>query len=480
LNRCWFSFVPSSTTTSSASVPLVVDMHGYTGCAEHNPYYTGWKEKAEENGFVVVWPQGTQNLPGASDASASWNAGEWCCGASAGKIDDVGFLRKVVDNSASVFNIDRLRVYMAGHSNGCAMAQRMAVQASDIVAAVACHAMYLVAAPSGDFAPVAIMEIHGTSDSVVPYDANWGGALDNFEGWSELNQCQGSPIETTNDGYTLHAHRKCAEGSEVELITLPGVGHSPYQGSGGVAVDTTQLAWDFVQRFSKDTDSPAPTPAPTTETPTPTFAPTPVPTRAPTSDPTVTPTQEVTLAPTPTPTSAPTRAPTSVPTMVPTMKPSSGYHRIRKGRVGGRCREAGGDCETRCEGDEEVYAVRCCSDVSIAGWRLTEGVWHESNAWNTCERLSFSAARDFCSAQGGRLCTDDEVGRNLVRGTGCGFDSYLIWTSDECAPPSLLASRPVRRSQKRQQSLKPGFLEPKMENNLLQLTLPELSSRQEL
>jgi hypothetical protein len=148
--------------------------------------------------------------------------------------------------------------------------------------------------------------------------------------------------------------------------------------------------------------------------------------------------------------------------------------------VQGRCREAAGDCETRCARDEEVCAVRCCSDVSIPGWSLSEGVWHESDAWKTCERLPFSAARDFCSAQGGRLCTDDEVGRDLVRGTGCSFDSYLIWTLDECTPSSLIASRSARHSQKLQHSLKPGFLERNIENNLLQLTSPELGSRQEL
>ena len=42
---------------------------------------------------------------------------------------------------------------------------------------------------------------------------------------------------------------------------------------------------------------------------------------------------------------------------------------------------------------------------------------------------SFSDAEAFCIAQGGRLPTIIEIESQCVRGTGCGYDSSLIWSS---------------------------------------------------
>ena len=143
-----------------------MDLHGYTSCANEIRAYSGWQKIAEKNGLVIVWPQGTeviqthalvclcvcvcvscacvcvcvlefsclallfpcpdlhtlpQSLAGQLDAQPSWNAGPLCCGgSSAADIDDVAFLRMVVESTDGV---DQSNVYMAGHSNGCAMAQ---------------------------------------------------------------------------------------------------------------------------------------------------------------------------------------------------------------------------------------------------------------------------------------------------------------------------------------------------------------------
>lgn len=43
---------------------------------------------------------------------------------------------------------------------------------------------------------------------------------------------------------------------------------------------------------------------------------------------------------------------------------------------------------------------------------------------------TFDEANAFCASVGGRLCTATEVELGCVRGTGCGHDRDLIWTSD--------------------------------------------------
>src|SRR5262249_53012809 len=61
--------VPPSYTGRRA-VPLVLDLHGFgltVGLQEH---FSGFAQKSDEAGFIVVWPQGLH---------ASWN-GYGCCG----------------------------------------------------------------------------------------------------------------------------------------------------------------------------------------------------------------------------------------------------------------------------------------------------------------------------------------------------------------------------------------------------------------
>lgn len=60
--RCFYTYIPecakesSSSTTTTSVVPLVFDIHGGGSCPQFNLYYTGWKEKADENCFVLVLP----------------------------------------------------------------------------------------------------------------------------------------------------------------------------------------------------------------------------------------------------------------------------------------------------------------------------------------------------------------------------------------------------------------------------------------
>ena len=54
----------------------------------------------------------------------------------------MGFLRALVAKVGQSHGTVQKRVYVTGHSNGCAMAQRFANEASDLVTAVACMALY--------------------------------------------------------------------------------------------------------------------------------------------------------------------------------------------------------------------------------------------------------------------------------------------------------------------------------------------------
>lgn len=277
LERCWWQHTPAS-MAGKTNVPLVMDLHGYSACADTNPYYTGWRELADANGFAVVWPQST-NLMESTENKTSWNCGG-CCSAAAQKgIDDSGFLIKVV---SAVVNetkkIDEGRIYMAGHSNGCCMAQAMGVKYSNNVAAVGCHSFYLLEAVPAAYKPVPFIEVHGTADNTVPYELpaaflekslfsnpnSVTGAVSNEDVWAKLNGCGKngtngtlSPIITNpQDTMTVRTYNACSVG-EVALVTIAGAGHLPFKGK-DTNVSTTEYVWNFIKRYSRTNTSALP------------------------------------------------------------------------------------------------------------------------------------------------------------------------------------------------------------------------------
>ena len=274
-SRCWYTYMPSTT----ANVPLVIELHGLTVCAPYQSY-TGMRQKALLEGFAIAWPMGV---------SRSWNGGR-CCGDASNApltaqlgLDDVSFLRQVVSNILSAnTNVDPDRVYFAGHSTGCIMAQRMAIDASDIVAAVGCHAGYIMKqnypywnnaaqTPPSGFVPRPVMEIQGRLDPTVTWAPSlfyWPGALRNLGWWGQLLGCPGytagSPAPTTTytvsgEQYIRHQYTGCT-GHEAVLIELPNARHMPFQGQ-DTAIDTAQIAWDFMRRFSRNGELLPPPPA---------------------------------------------------------------------------------------------------------------------------------------------------------------------------------------------------------------------------
>lgn len=107
-SRSFNLHVPGS-YTGRFPVPLVLDLHGLGSNATQQAYISGFREKSDKVGFLVAYPQGI---------GGSWNA-YGCCGtADLSNIDDVGFLKAVVNQIASMGKINHSRVYITGLSNG--------------------------------------------------------------------------------------------------------------------------------------------------------------------------------------------------------------------------------------------------------------------------------------------------------------------------------------------------------------------------
>ena len=282
--RCYITHVPDSVTQDS-NAPLIVELHGWAGSAFETRALTEITQLADEVGAIVVHAEGiivdntTLDMGGNEE---SWNAG-YCCGDSLYyEIDDVDYLRTVIARTVENFPVDEQRIYITGWSNGCMMAQRMALQASDLIAAVACTSGYLSIHDAEGYVPVPVMEIHGFMDENAQYTntVNWGivdenrrnlesmqsGAIENMYDWAEYNGCEGGLPDRNEPGaiYSIQGFTNCAGGSEVALITVHTGGHNLYPndactpdlvwncfGSQGIW-DVNQMEWDFLSRFTKE------------------------------------------------------------------------------------------------------------------------------------------------------------------------------------------------------------------------------------
>jgi polyhydroxybutyrate depolymerase len=226
---------------------LVFDFHALFANTTLQSNRSGFREKADEEGFVIVWPQGVGN---------SWNAG--VIGSSMGGgdgLDDVAFARAVADAVEQVLPIDRSRIYATGHSNGGAMSHQVACDAADLFAAVVPVAFPLWPESQGGECtpsePVAVLQFSGLRDTTVPYDGNRNflPAPESNEKWAELNGCEGEPVRTlTQGGSFCDVYQQCADGVEVGLCSVQGP-HNVY--SNDDDLDVAELGWSFMSRFAR-------------------------------------------------------------------------------------------------------------------------------------------------------------------------------------------------------------------------------------
>ena len=236
LERCWDIYVPQG-INSSDQVPLLIDLHGFNNDPSKQRQTSKFDSLADKENFIVVWPEGIDK---------SWNAGEACCGeAVKQEVNDVEFLQKVIETTTLEYPVDQNRVYVSGLSNGCAMTQRLAMEASLQVSAVACMAHFLISPESSSYSPTPIMQLHGSADNVVAYTK----APENFRKWKEFNNCKGEPEETWRDGESFtQTYTDCDDSSQVAFTSIDGGGHGLYKDV-NTEVDTTAIAWEFLSQF---------------------------------------------------------------------------------------------------------------------------------------------------------------------------------------------------------------------------------------
>ncbi len=273
LERTYRLYLPGAFGDSPG---LVVALHGGTGNGKAMERLTlgGLNRLADQDSFIVAYPDGIER---------HWNDGRGLeqYRAQQEEVDDVGFISALIDALVEEFGVDPERVYVTGISNGGLMAQRLAIEASDKVAAIAVVAVPMsqvlreMPAPQR---PLPVLYIMGTDDPLAPWE---GGDLgpagrdslgkvlsmsETIQYWVTRNGCSGEPNiawepdREPEDGTRVRreSHTQCTDDAEVTLYVVEGGGHTwpggwqywPEESIGKTSrdIDANAIIWEFFKR----------------------------------------------------------------------------------------------------------------------------------------------------------------------------------------------------------------------------------------
>jgi polyhydroxybutyrate depolymerase len=230
--------------------PVVLDFHGFTSDAVQEVILSGMAEKADAEGFISMQPLGI-GIP------RSWNAGA-CCGlAVATEVDDIAFVRAILDEAAEKLCVDPRRVFATGMSNGGFFSHRLGCELSDRIAAIAPVAGTMGMTSCAPPRPVPVIAFNGTADPLVPYagsvELGFEAVETAFAGWAARDGCAGAPVETFAQGDArCLTHASCASGAAVTQCTIDGGGHTwpgglpiPPFGHTSTDLSATDAMWAF-------------------------------------------------------------------------------------------------------------------------------------------------------------------------------------------------------------------------------------------
>ena len=283
--------------------PVVLVFPGYSTSAEAVAFYnsnTRFETLADRDGFIVVYGNGLPNPPNAREKASMPHGGflQGCFAAHAGEGIDVQYVRQILAALQTELAVDKARIYATGISAGGGMSFVLALEAPDLVAAIApvvplpfqprgswlfgCH-------PRPGYDRVSIAMLAATDDPFISYKPGSsheypGAAYPGMEqtrdvwlaamGLSGPPEIDAFPDLVQGDSYTPQTgratstierqrYRRGPDGRELWYYKAEGMGHAwpnPTQSWNGIwerfgktnqDVDFADLAWAFFQRHAK-------------------------------------------------------------------------------------------------------------------------------------------------------------------------------------------------------------------------------------
>lgn len=257
--------------------PMVIYVHGGGGDMRA-AYMDGMDKMSDKHNFILAIPEGTGEVK-LGYLRGSWNGGKWETGECCGNTDDVGFISRMIDELERKVNVDGKRIYATGISNGGLMTNRLGCELSDKIAAIAPVAPAALMSNCNPSRPMPVIDIHGTADPANPPDGSEPSSIFGPSGilempykrmtpyqvvdvWKKINSCSDNQIAGYENGDARCViYNDCANGTEVELCMIEGMGHTYPSGSqylpestvGPVSYDISfNQIWEFFKKHPKE------------------------------------------------------------------------------------------------------------------------------------------------------------------------------------------------------------------------------------
>lgn len=256
LTRYYRTHVPTS-YSSNIPTPLIIAMHGGFGSGSQLEIQSELSVKSDQEGFIVIYPDGVKSLLGIR----TWNA-DGCCGYSqTNNIDDVGFIGNLLDSIISKYNINTDKIYATGMSNGAFMSYKLACELSHRIAAIAPVAGTMNVQNCSPTRQVPVIHFHSYLDTSVPQQGGTGTGPSNHYNppldsvltvWRTNNGCN-EPDTLQHDSDLMHLKWSgCTCNTNNELYLSYDGGHSWHGGQKTATgnetskvVSANDKMWDF-------------------------------------------------------------------------------------------------------------------------------------------------------------------------------------------------------------------------------------------
>lgn len=241
IKRDYIVHLPSN-LKSRSSWPVIIALHPAFASARNFERITQLHRVRGSENFIVVYPNGL---------SRSWNVGDCCGSARRRGMDDVGYMRAILKDLATIAPVQQ-RAYFTGFSNGAMLVYRTMCDAPDIVAAAApAGAMIRLSSSScrsGKNIP--ILHLHGERDRFAPYAGgqsafrrvgNQPRVDDGVAFFARKNSCGGVTSKVLLSDVTCRNWTGCSGRGDVSLCVVPKLGHLWPGGSSGMLGRTMDL-----------------------------------------------------------------------------------------------------------------------------------------------------------------------------------------------------------------------------------------------
>ena len=258
----------------AAPAPVVVGLYGRGSTIEALRSSLHLDATADREHFVVVYPDAVNH---------DWSYGRPIINpmpaVNGEPADDVGFIRKIIDNLIETKRADPARIYVTGVSRGGLMTYTLACTLADRIAAAVATITGMTDHQREDCRParpVPLMVIAGTMDRVQPYDG-WlfpqGRLLsvpETLEYWRVQNGCtkldeKDVPHREASDrtGVWLFRWTDCRDGARLQLYRINSGGHqvpsftpnseqeAKKMGRRNRDIESADEIWAFVKEFSR-------------------------------------------------------------------------------------------------------------------------------------------------------------------------------------------------------------------------------------